>query len=253
MLRNSTDDIVIRTKLPVTLKVILGVVALLVVIGASVLGYHSGRTVIANRLDNSLAENTSLQEQVAVQEQYRINLQKELEQANSHMEETKSSLAKARRQLQIDQAAYQELRNDLDNSNQQIAELANEIKFYRSIISPADGRSGVRIQAFEINKTQAPSEFRYKLILIQALEHEVEVDGSVRFEIVGQLGEQVDTVTVPTADENGIPAKFKYFQNLVGSFELPQGFLPAQVKVVFAGNDQENAQVQSVFPWPDLG
>lgn len=174
-----------------------------------------------------------------------------LEATRSRLDSTQSSLTKVTRQLQIDQAAYKELRKELEASNRQITELASELKFYRSIISPADGRSGVRIQEFGVQPTNTEHEYRYRLILIQALEHDDSVKGSVRFEISGTEGGETRTIRAPAAPGDPIPVEFKYFQNFVGTFMFPADFMPAEVTVIFEADDE--AVVQRTYPWLEHG
>lgn len=170
-----------------------------------------------------------------------------LEDTRRRLEETRSSLTKVTRQLQIDQTAYAELRKELEASNREITELASELKFYRSIISPADGRSGVRIHEFELWPTGSDREYRYRLILIQALDHESSVQGGVRFEVSGTQGGEQRVIQSPPESEGPISAEFKYFQNFVGTFAFPAGFMPAEVRVIFEADD---AMVQRTYPWP---
>lgn len=287
MLRKSTDSLVIKPRLSPAARLGLIVAAVLVVAGASLGGYWGGRAVLYERLASRAEEIERLEAQLSeararrreaaaeheaarrrliaeaeadrermaaelqdVREALQADLataRDKLEDTRRRLAETRSSLTKVTRQLQIDQTAYAELRKELEASNRQITELASELKFYRSIISPADGRSGVRIHEFDLRPTGTDREYRYRLILIQALDHESSVQGSVRFEVSGtQRGEQ-RVIQTPSESGDPLPAEFKYFQNFVGTFAFPAGFMPAEVKVIFEADD---AVVQRTYPWP---
>lgn len=289
MLRKSTDSLVIKPRLSAPARLAIVAAAIVTVAGASLGGYYSGRAVLHQRLEargqeiaalqQELRETRALRREQAAEfeaarerlaaelqatrerlesdlETERDRLRSELEAARGKLEDTRrrldstqSSLTKVTRQLQIDQAAYKELRKELEASNRQITELASELKFYRSIISPADGRSGVRIQEFGIQPTDTAHEYRYRLILIQALEHDDSVKGSVRFEISGTQAGETRTIRAPTGSGGAITADFKYFQNFVGTFTFPAGFMPAEVTVIFEADDE--AVVQRTYPWPE--
>lgn len=300
MLRKSTDSLVIKPRLSAPARLAVALAAIVVVAGASLAGYYSGRAVLHQRLESRGQEIASLEEQLresravnreqearseamrarlsdelrSTREQLeakaeatrerleteaeatRERLQAELEAARGELESTRrrlentqSSLTNVTRQLQIDQAAYKELRRELEDSNRQITELASELKFYRSIISPADGRSGVRIQEFELRPTNAPAEYRYRLVLIQSLEHETPVEGGVRFEISGTEGGEALTITSPSEAEASIPAKFKYFQNFAGTLKVPPDVVPAEVTVTFTADD--DSVVERTYRWPE--
>lgn len=276
MLRKSTDDLVIKPRLSSSARLALVMAAILAVAGASLAGYWGGRAVLHQRLETRAQEIESLKaalrdtqaryrsqtggaeaarERLAAGHQAaREELESELDAARRRLKDTRrqledarSSLARVTRQLQIDQTAYAALREELEASNRQITELAGELAFYRSIISPADGRSGVRIQEFDLQPTDKPREYRYRLILIQALDHEEPVQGSVRFEINGTGADGNRTIRAPSRTQDPITAAFRYFQNLVGTFSVPEGFMPAEVRVIFQADD---AEVQRTYPWP---
>lgn len=265
MLRKPADELVIKPRLsgPKRLAVVLAAMA--VVAGASLAGYWGGRSTTQERLDSSASHIESLEAKLKESGELRRNLEQEygasrdklesdlkttrerLADTRVQLEEAQSSLAKVTRQLQIDQSAYRELRKQLEESNEQITDLASELKFYRSIISPADGRSGVRIQDFEVEPTDADNEYSYRLTLIQALDHEKSVKGTVRFEINGTEGGASRTIRSP----EHISADFKYFQNFAGTLNLPDDFTPAEIKVIFEADD--NAVVQRTYPWSMRG
>lgn len=244
--------------------------AIVVIAGSGFGGYWAGRSIehekIAstskriNTLEDRLRTSQSqLQDMAQAYDAGRAKLEAELketrdklDQSHRQLEDSESSLSRVTRQLQIDEAAYQELRKQLDESNKQIAGLARELKFYRSIISPADGRSGVRIQDFELEESSdGKNEYRYRLTLIQALEHEKTVKGSVRFEVNGTQDGAAKSIHVPDSSQERISAEFKYFQNFAGTITLPEGFAPAEVKVIFRSSDK--AIVERTYPWPMHG
>src|SRR3990170_467363 len=136
------------------------------------------------------------------------------------------------RALQMDQTAYQELDHALKNSAQEIVKLREELNFYRNIISPEDKRAGLRIQNLIIEPAGGVNQFRYKLVLIQALKHERSIYGSASFEISGTQAGQDTVLKFPTPAQRPVSVNFKYFQDIEGRFELPRNFKPRQIKVV---------------------
>lgn len=278
MLRKSTDSLVIKPRLSSTARLAIAAAAIVIVAGASLAGYYGGRAVLYQRVESSAQEAAALKEALRESRELRREQQAELEaerkrliaefqsvreelesdleasrdkleSTRRRLEDTESSLIRVNRQLQIDQTAYEALREELEASNRQITELAGELKFYRSIISPADGRSGVRIQQFDLQPTGTEYEYRYRLVLIQALEHDESARGGVRFEINGTQGGESRTIRSPSEAQASIPAEFRYFQNFVGTFTFPADFTPAEVKVIFEADDE--AVVQHTYPWPE--
>ena len=163
----------------------------------------------------------------------------------------KAGLTQAERQLQIDKSAYAEIREMLESSNSQITELHNEIKFYRSIISPEDGKSGVRIQDFQLSDAST-EQVRYKLVLIQALQHGKDFSGMVKFEIKGSDNGMAKVIDMSEHGVDPVSVKFKYFQNLSGTLSLPAGFQPLEIKVSVSADKRRTPVLEQWYPWPKV-
>jgi hypothetical protein len=149
----------------------------------------------------------------------------------------------------MDQAAYQDLDKSLKASAQEIVKLREELNFYRNIISPVDKKTGLRIQNLAIEPIGTSNQFRYKLVLIQALKHESTVHGRASFEISGiQVGEDA-VVRVPAANERPIPVNFKYFQDIEGKLELPRNFQPKRIKVIITTVGGAS-MAEATYNWP---
>src|SRR3989344_29038 len=210
-------ELVIKQRYSPRVKMLLAVIAAVVLLVASGLIYNYG-------LDRAGFERQSAQET-------QQTLQDEMRKLGDENRELREPLARSQRTIQMDQAAYHDLDKPLKASAQEIVKLGEELNFYRNIISPADKKSGLRIQTLSIEPAGGTNQYRYKLVLIQALKHESTVQGRASFEISGmQVGEDV-VVKVPTANERPIPVNFKYFQDIEGKLELPRNFQPKRVKV----------------------
>lgn len=176
-------------------------------------------------------------------------LQEEIKRRMSEAEELRESLARAQRSVQMNETAFQELDRALKASAQEIVKLREELNFYRNIISPADKKSGLRIQNLFVEPLGTPNQYRYKLVLIQALKHESTINGSASFEITGTQGGQDSIVSIPGPQERAIKVSFKYFQDIEGRFELPKNFKPHRIKVNVApaGGAQP---IEESYAWP---
>ena len=182
-------------------------------------------------------------------EQAQRALQEDIRQLREKNQELQESLARAQRTVQMDQAAYQDLDKSLKVSAQEIVKLREELNFYRNIISPVDKKTGLRIQNLAIEPIGTSNQFRYKLVLIQALKHESTVHGRASFEISGiQVGEDA-VVRVPAANERPIPVNFKYFQDIEGKLELPRNFQPKRIKVIITTVGGAS-MAEATYNWP---
>jgi hypothetical protein len=186
----------------------------------------------------------------AAQEQQKLH--DEIRERLTENQELHESLARAQRSVQMNETAFQELDRSLKASAQEIVKLREELNFYRNIISPADKKGGLRIQNLYIEPTSGTAnQFRYKLVLIQALKHEQTINGSASFEISGVQSGQDSTISVPGVGDRLIKVNFKYFQDIEGQFELPKNFKPRRIKVNVMPTSGAQA-VEESYAWPQV-
>jgi hypothetical protein len=232
---NKPGDLVIKPRYSPRIKLLLTVILAVALLALAGLIYNYGLTRAG--FERESAE----QVQLASQENIR-----KLQEKNQELQE---SLARAQRTVQMDQAAYQDLDKSLKASAQEIVKLREELNFYRNIISPVDQKVGLRIQNLSIEPVGTTNQFRYKLVLIQALKHESSVHGRASFEISGiQVGEDA-TVRVPAVNERPIQVNFKYFQDIEGKLELPRNFQPKRIKVIITSVGG-TSMAEATYNWP---
>jgi uncharacterized membrane-anchored protein YhcB (DUF1043 family) len=164
--------------------------------------------------------------------------------------ELKESLARAERQHQVTAKAYEELDASLQASTQTIADLREELNFYRNIVTPANKERGLQIQDLAIEPVGVADQYRYKLVLIQTLEHKRYVKGKVGIEVVGIQDGAERTVNIEDAEDSPLSVKFRYFQRLIGTIRLPTGFKPTRVRVRLSANGDRDADIERWYDWP---
>ena len=233
---NKPGDLVIKPRYSPRIKLLIAVIIVVVLLTAAGLIYIYG-------LNRAGFERQSA-------EQTQQTLQDETRKLRDGNQELQEALARAQRTIQMDQAAYQDLDKSLKSSAQEIVKLREELNFYRNIISPADKKGGLRIQNLYIESAGNANQYRYKLVLIQALQHENTIQGRASFEISGmQVGEEV-VLRVPTTSERPILVSFKYFQDIEGKLDLPRNFQPKRIKVYITSPGGES-MAEAVYNWPE--
>ncbi len=232
---NKPGELIIKQRYSPRIKLLLAVVLVLALLGSAGFIYNYG-------LNRAGFERQSAQET-------QQSLQDDMRKVRDENQALQESLARAQRTIQMDQAAYQDLDKSLKASAQEIVKLREELNFYRNIISPADKKSGLRIQNLYIEPAGGTNQYRYKVVLIQALKHESMVQGRAVLEISGmQVGE--DTVLrFPATNERPITVSFKYFQDIEGKLELPRNFQPKRVKV-YITTPGGTSMAEATYAWP---
>ncbi len=165
----------------------------------------------------------------------------------------REALARAERALQMDQTAYKDLDRSLKASSKEIAQLREELNFYRNIISPPNKKSGLRIQSLKLESAEAgKNTYRFKMVLVQALKHDWKMRGKARFEISGLQAGEKTVLRFPRPIDKPIDFNFKYFQDLEGQLELPPGFEPQWIKVNVTSRGRNAQTVEQTYPWPQV-
>ncbi len=219
----------------------------LVFLGILLLGGVFTAGIVWSSLDNVDKRRQYL---AAIEETRRMEERNaELVAAN---EDLATRIARFERQLQVNQIAYDELTAELRDSSNTIGALKEELDFYRSIISPKDNTAGVRIQGFQVRQVPADGSYRYKLTIVQSLDHERTVAGSATIRVEGRH-RGVD-VSFPMSQLGEAPGElsFRYFQVVEGGFSLPDEFDPSAVTVRVvstAAGKSKKEQAEQRFDW----
>ncbi|MFI8609750.1 DUF6776 family protein [Pseudomonas sp. NPDC077649] len=158
----------------------------------------------------------------------------------------------------VTQQAMEQNRRTIKLLEEQIFKQQQDLAFYKGVLAPASRREGLRIRAFELQATDVPRRFRYKLLLSRVGTGDEPLQGQLRVTIEGrQGGKDVSLELSALSDEVGeaaIPFSFKHFQSFpeAGRFaelELPEGFEPRQVKV--RAEVKGDKPLDRTFEWID--
>ena len=175
-----------------------------------------------------------------------------LEAENSRLNAKVAELEMARR---LDREAYGQVEHTLGDLQSELSRQADDLAFYRSIVSPADGIQGLRIQRFEVEPGTQPREYVLKLTLIQAMRHESLAAGLADVVIHGMEGDRPASHSVgellgrPRAQ---LPFSFRYFQTIEQAVTLPEGFQAFEAEVQVRSSKLRFPMQQS-FPWKPSG
>lgn len=142
------------------------------------------------------------------------------------------------------------VRGTLAEQANRIASLEDEVRIYRSIMAAGD-EDGVQIARLELIERIDGRGVRFRLLLVQSAEQRDEVSGQVELSV---LGEQEGSAAVFEVDQVGdggypIPFRFRYFQDLVGEIDLPEGFRPEGIAVIARGAGPDGFLLERTFSW----
>ncbi len=172
---------------------------------------------------------------------------------DEEIEGLKQDVALLETHREIDRAAYKEVEASLMSLQAKIQEQRDAIAFYRGIVSPKDGNSGLRVQDLKLTRGNAEREFNLRLVLVQAMQHDRKVSGNVALSVEGSQDgvEAVYTLQqlIPEEAEADWPFSFRYFQDFDRQLILPDGFTPARIRVEVRSKTRSIQSIEESYDW----
>lgn len=175
-----------------------------------------------------------------------------LTEAETDKEQLQRLVAQHERGEQVAERANQELQQALAARQEEIATLRNDLSFYQRLMEGGAQQPGVSVHSLMVRNTDDPRAFQFALTLSQNLKSNRQASGKVEISISGAQGERSARLGLAELGGTGtsLDFSFKYFQQLVGLFMLPEGFKPASVRMRVL--PEGSAPFEREFMWKDV-
>jgi len=187
------------------------------------------------------------------QRQQRADFNQALEQQAGTIDELERELAILRRSSQIDTESNAAVSATLAELEARLQAQAEELAFYRGIISPGDSSAGLRIQNIEIQRDAAGTAYRLRFLLAQTSTQVDPVRGELRAKLHGSEDNEPVTYSLEDLDSGNssgaIQFEFQYFQALETALSLPEGFEPYELEVEVWPRSPQGETIVETFPW----
>ncbi|MDX1497836.1 MAG: DUF6776 family protein, partial [Salinisphaeraceae bacterium] len=119
-----------------------------------------------------------------------------------------------------------------------------------------ESKAGMRVYELEIAKQDdEPGRYSFDLMLIQAVRHHRRVGGRVDMSIQGVQGGEEVTLSardMGLSRPERLNYSFRYFQEIRGSFRLPEGFAPLAVTVTVSSSNGSASSFDRQFSWSEV-
>lgn len=199
-------------------------------------------------------------EQVEIERERMAAQRAELSREIGRLRDENADLAEQIVMLQrgndIDQEATRELRNTIRDLQAEMETQREQLAFYRGIVSPDESKAGMRVYELEIEKQAAQSgRYSFDLMLIQAVRHHRRVSGRVDMSIDGiQQGKEIrlSAGEIGLSRSERLDYSFRYFQEIRGSFRLPEDFAPLTVTVTVSSSNGSSSSFDRQFSWTEV-
>lgn len=192
----------------------------------------------------------SQQGELASREELSRDLQsRELENAS-----LRRQIAILDRSSVMDQRATEEVQSTIMSLRERVAQLEQDIVYYRQVVSDETGETGLVISQLDMATTSESGVYSYKLVLRQLdADGDSYLIGFVNINLVGSQGEEQMIIPLrqisEEQDQLDIRLRFKYFQNIEGSLTLPPGFVPERVQIAAVSTEPVEKNIDQGFSW----
>jgi len=186
-------------------------------------------------------------------DQRRQELRTEVARLAAENQQLKDELARVRTTLEVDRETQARITDSLASSEARVAELNEELEFYRRIVSPQEGRAGLRVQAFEVTRGDMANAYRLKLLLVQSPQRSGRAQGQLDLSLRGTLDGEEASLTLEQVAAEPRAFEFLYFQDVDIEVILPEGFVPESAEVELRHGQRKNRVVAASFPWKPRG
>lgn len=183
------------------------------------------------------------------------NMQAEIRRLRVENRRLSRQLTALRRSTEVNQYAESALRDALEKLQSRVSQLKKELAFYRSIVSPKTGDSGVRVQSLTVVRAGKPHLYDLQFTLIRPMGYDGAIAGEVRISLRGvRDGESVQLTWSELALESAdaLAFSFEYYQRLGGVFRLPEGVQPTRIRLEIDPDADDVAVAHVHYRWSEL-
>jgi Tfp pilus assembly protein PilO len=209
---------------------------------AAIAGYAAGMAQGGFRFSSAEASNEQLaQELRSLRDQFRT---------------ARQNLVNLERGRAIDEQALREARNTIVGLETRISELEADLTFYRNIMAPSETSKGLQVDSFTLASARGDNTYRFKMVLTQVGNNNSFIAGQVAVNIIGRLDGEKEVIALRDLSDDiedlGVRFRFRYFQDVEGTLNLPQGFEPYEIQVVAQAQGRNASQAERTFDWAQL-
>ena len=184
----------------------------------------------------------------------RAELERELESMQLENSDLNRQIAILDRSSVMDQRANKEVQETIRGLRDRVAQREQDVVYYRGVVSEEIEDTGLIISRLDIDGTNHPRIFNYKLVIRQRdADGDTYLLGHIKVSIVGRQNDEL--VIIPLRDisaeqdELDINLRFRYFQNIEGELALPEGFEPERVQIAAVETAPIEKTLDQDFDW----
>jgi hypothetical protein len=161
-------------------------------------------------------------------------------------------LARLRIGAEIDRQSLEEVRLTVVEKEHELAALSKEIGFYQELMAHSTAERGLTFHGLILTREGFENKYRYKLVLKQLASRHGLLTVGIKMSVQGERDGELVTVDFSQISATFKQAekivRFRYFVNVEGLVDLPEGFAPATVNI-FARRVGTSQKIETALPW----
>lgn len=164
-------------------------------------------------------------------------------------------LTQRRRNDEIHAQARKDNHAEMVRLQTEIAELSNEVNFYRDIVGATSVDAGPRVRGIRVKVLAGDGRYGYKLVMTHVSKDDRTAEGQVSLSLSGESGgkrKALDFAGIVESGPENLVFKFKHFLLFEGTIKTPPGFTPRQLTVTVREKSRRSAAQTQTWDWASI-
>jgi len=169
----------------------------------------------------------------------------------AQIDDLKQQVANLERSAQVNEVATRSLRGTLAQREEELNGLRTDLGFYSRLVGGDARGEGLKLQEVRLQPITGSRGWNLDLGLTRNARRGSDVEGKALVAVEGLSGDKVERLEWPalgdTAQKDGMPFHFTYFQQLHGTIVLPEGFRPTRLRIRI--QPSSGAPIEQAVAW----
>ena len=184
------------------------------------------------------------------------DLARQVNRQTIELRERQAQLVRAEKAAEVDRMAAESVRKDLLTYRQEAADLQRDVDFFRGLMAPDELQRGLKLHSFDVDFDEASNRYTFKAVMTNAGGKGNVIKGSLKLKMIAasEGGNKEFLFSELPEFQGSMPVKlrFRFFQNIQGSFKLPADFKPVSIGASANVKDSGGEYFRASYRWGNL-
>lgn len=161
-------------------------------------------------------------------------------------------LAMVKQAAEIDRESILSIRDQIKRFQDERLKMEEELAFLRGIVSTTSKKQALRVQNFRMEPGLEERQFVYKFSVSQVINSGIVAKGTIEISVEGLQEGRTRLLSLNQISDDKsevIKMRFRYFQNVEGKLQMPEGFEPATINIEVNPSGDKLEPVKESYNW----